>query len=414
MDVLSDVRVLVNILLVVILGSLLFTVESSIMILVILASLAGTNILFLWRQNTAHLKDIASINKQHHHQQAQTEQRRVMVQERFQSFIDSLENAVLRINAKGKIRMFNKKASDIFKRDPLANLHFDVLKSISKSLHETIQKGFLTQTRQDLNVQLEGRIYSLSVSPLFIATRFNGMMVILYDITEIKNAEMFQKQFTADVTHELRNPLSSIRGFSEIISRETMDNLDEIKKFSALIQSEAMRLEQLISDLLMIAKMDRIDYQLDIKPTNIKVLANNVAEVLRPKTEAKALSFECTMDDAELPIDEEKITQALFNLIQNAINYTDKGSISLTGVNKQNGYEIRISDTGIGIPEEEQDNIFKRFYRIEAARSRDTGGSGLGLSIVKNTVRKHNGSIQLDAKENLGTTITIELPHTRY
>ena len=254
------------------------------------------------------------------------------------------------------------------------------------------------------------KVFDLISTPLFEENLFKGALILVHDITLIKNAEKYQKRFTADVSHELRTPLSAIKGFSEILSRDKNISVEERDEFIELIRAESSRMESILSDLLVISKMDRIDYELEFSRLNIKDIVSECLNVLKNSITEKGLKYNVDVQSETLQLDKVKMSQVVLNIIKNAANYTDSGQIDIVGKRDNNEYILSISDTGIGIKEEDFDKIFKRFYRVDKARSRDTGGSGLGLSISKNVVAKHNGSITVLSKINEGTTFTVHLP----
>jgi two-component system phosphate regulon sensor histidine kinase PhoR len=234
--------------------------------------------------------------------------------------------------------------------------------------------------------------------------------VIVHDISLIKTAERFQKQFTADVSHELKTPLSTIKGFSEILARDGKISKEDKKEFIEIIQKEVTRMETIISDLLVISKMDRVDYELEYSKSNMQSTIEDAVSILKNDLEQKGLTLYQDIESKTFMYDYTKMHHVLLNLVRNAINYTDQGHIELKGYVDKNNYVIEVSDTGIGIPEEEKEKIFTRFYRIDTARSRDTGGSGLGLSIIKNVIRKHEGFIEVSSEVGKGTTFKVSIP----
>jgi two-component system phosphate regulon sensor histidine kinase PhoR len=247
------------------------------------------------------------------------------------------------------------------------------------------------------------------MTPIFDDTGFEGLLILVNDITELKIAEQFQKQFTADVSHELKTPLSAILGMTEIMINSPVKP-DKQKEFLKTLNEEAVRLEKLIKDLLVISKLDRIDLEFIKTPTSIKTLVEKSSRLLQTQFERKNLQLIIKVEDHTLMLEEQKFHQVMVNLLSNALQYTDQGTITIEGEKLKDYYQLKVIDTGIGMDEEHLPFVFKRFYRVDAARSRDSGGSGLGLSIVKNVVVKHGGQIQITSRINQGTTFTILLP----
>ena len=327
---------------------------------------------------------------------------------RFISLSTNLGSGLLMINEEGKIQLSNKDINEYFNRD-FHNSDYTSFTDI-RSLYKFLNKAYLLETSMRKQITYKEKVFDLISTPLFENNLFKGALILVHDITLIKNAEKYQKRFTADVSHELRTPLSAIKGFSEILSRDKNISVEEREEFIELIRTESSRMESILSDLLVISKMDRIDYELEVDNIDIKDIVNECFNVLKPSINDKGLKYSIDVESAILQLDKVKMPQVILNIIKNATNYTDIGHIDVVGQKVNNEYVLSISDTGIGIKEENYDKIFKRFYRVDKARSRDTGGSGLGLSISKNVVAKHNGKISVVSEIDKGTTFTIHLP----
>ncbi len=327
---------------------------------------------------------------------------------RFISLSTNLGSGLLMIDDDGKIQLSNKDANEFFGRD-FNNTDYQDHTDI-KSLYKFLNKAYLLEKTLRKQISYHDKNFDLISTPIFEKNLFKGALILVHDITLIKNAEKFQKQFTADVSHELRTPLSAIKGFSEILERDKDIKIEDRIEFISLIKQESARMETILNDLMIISKLDRLDYELELKKYDIKEIIEECVSVLNNAIKEKKLTLKTNIINQKLYLDKSKISQVFLNIIKNAINYTDHGSIEITGEKDQNYYIIHISDTGIGIDEKDLQKIFKRFYRVDKARSRDTGGSGLGLSISKNVVRKHGGTIEVSSEMNKGTTFTIKLP----
>jgi two-component system phosphate regulon sensor histidine kinase PhoR len=169
-------------------------------------------------------------------------------------------------------------------------------------------------------------------------------------------------------------------------------------------------METILSDLLIISKMDRLDYELTLEEIDFAVLVKENTNLLKRQLDEKGLKYIENIESCSMRVDKNKMGQVILNLVKNAITYTDSGEITVSGLIKGSNYVLSIQDTGIGIVQSDVDKIFKRFYRVDAARSRDSGGSGLGLSICKNVVMKHGGNITVESVISKGTTFTIIIP----
>lgn len=327
---------------------------------------------------------------------------------RFVSLTKTLGSGLIMVNEEGIINFTNKDFNQYFNIDDSLIKDYNSLVKI-KPLYKFINQAYLLEKSLREQIHYLDKYYDLVSTPIFENDFFQGCLILVHDISNLKTAESFQKQFTADVSHELKTPLSAIKGFSEILSRDT-DMLEEDRiEFIKLINKESNRMESILEDLLIISKMDRLDYELNLEKTNIKdVIIENI-DSMKNKILKKGLEYKITVEDCTLNIDKNKMGQVLLNLVRNSTNYTDEGEISIVGYIEGSKYVLKVIDTGIGISKEDLEKIFKRFYRVDAARSRDTGGSGLGLSICKNVVLKHGGSISVNSVENKGTTFEIIL-----
>ncbi len=345
------------------------------------------------------------------HRLAKTKKEQQESYKRFTLLSQSFGSGLLMIDEEGIIKVANKDIKKYFNRD-FSNLDYQKITDL-KGLYNFVNQAYLLETSIRNQIEYNNHFYDLISTPLLKDKEFKGALILVHDITLIKNAEKYQKQFTADVSHELRTPLSAIKGFSEILSRDENISEKERREFIELIKKESGRMEVILNDLLIISKMDRLDYELNLISADITLVIEECISILKKQIKDKGLKYSIETESAILEIDKIRMIQVLLNILKNAINYTDKGSIDIKGFYKDNEYIITITDSGIGIKEENYEKIFKRFYRIDKVRSRDSGGSGLGLSISKNVILKHRGKIQVSSKINEGTTFTIRLPRKK-
>ncbi len=322
--------------------------------------------------------------------------------------VNTLAGGVVLIDEKGFIKMENQTFLSMFNLESLMDQEYHLIEKI-KPLFQPIIEAFTAEVNKRVQIKNHERFFDLIMTPIFDDSVFEGLLILVNDITELKIAEQFQKQFTADVSHELKTPLSAILGMTEIMINSPVKP-DKQKEFLKTLHEEADRLEKMIKDLLIISKLDRIDLEFIKTPTSIKTLVEKSSRLLQTQIERKNLQLIIKVDDYRLMLEEQKFHQVMVNLLSNALQYTDHGSITIEGKKLNEFYQLKVMDTGIGMDEEHLPFVFKRFYRVDAARSRESGGSGLGLSIVKNVVVKHGGQIQVISQINQGTTFTILLP----
>ncbi len=332
--------------------------------------------------------------------------------QQFTSLAEVLGSGLIRIDENERVREINTYAKDTFDLSDAIDQPYDVLKR-HKTLYNLIHEAYLTERETRGQIVYNDRFFDINSAPIFESNLYHGCLVLIHDITQIKNAETFQKQFTADVTHELKTPLSALKGISEILLRDQDMPLEKRQEFDKIVFNQSERLETILNDLLIISKMDRLDYELNIKQLNIKQLLEDVIDLLRTQAEDKGLVVEATIADDTIYVDPLKMEQVLLNLVKNAINYTDQGQITIKGYIDKKEYVIEVLDTGIGIKKSDQEKVFKRFYRVDDARSRASGGSGLGLSIIKNVIRKHHGTIDLQSTFGEGSRFIIRIPRVQ-
>lgn len=238
-----------------------------------------------------------------------------------------------------------------------------------------------------------------------------GVLIILENITQMKKLENMRRDFVSNVTHELKTPLTSIRGFIDTLKGGAIQDEVVAKRFLDIIDIEAERLHTLIQDILLLSEIESKEQKV-IKDCNVNNTIDAVIELLEPKmTENVKIIFEKVDSIKPYPCNPDRMKQLIINILDNAIKYTEEGSIRIICTEKQNQLFISISDTGIGIEDKYLERIFERFYRVDKGRSRKKGGTGLGLSIVKHIVELYNGRIFVDSTYLVGTTFEIWLPY---
>ncbi|MFW6319044.1 MAG: sensor histidine kinase [Bacillota bacterium] len=334
------------------------------------------------------------------------------VESQLTSLAKIIDSGVILIDEHDTIKQVNSQFLNAFNIYDIEGKSYETLKPF-RTLYKMINKAYLKEEKTRNQLIHNDIYYDVNITPVFEDNYFRGCLVVVHDVTQLKNAETFQKQFTADVSHELKTPLSAIKGISEIVmSNQSMDK-EEREDFIKTIYLESTRLETILNDLLIISKMDRLDYELFLEETSMDNIISDVVKLLTPMAKEKGLTITKDIEHVMLYIDATKMRQVIMNLIKNAIAYTDEGSVHVSGKIHDLLYEIKVIDTGIGIPEDEHEKVFKRFYRVDEARSRASGGSGLGLSIIKNVVKKHQGTLSLDSEPGIGSTFIVNLPIQR-
>lgn len=238
------------------------------------------------------------------------------------------------------------------------------------------------------------------------------ILVLFYDVTQLTESQRNQRRFIADASHELKTPITAIRGMSEILNSQEVDFKTQ-KEFMVQIEKESLRLQNLVKDLLSISNLSHNRVILNYSSFNFADLVNDVFQTFRKDFMDQSIQFICDFEQVIVWLDYSRMHQVLSNLVKNSLTYTDSGQIKICYRQNDNNFIVKVSDTGIGINKNQLPYIFERFYRINESRSRDVGGSGLGLSIVEEIVSAHQGKIIVDSKEGEGTTFTIFLTNNK-
>jgi two-component system phosphate regulon sensor histidine kinase PhoR len=240
----------------------------------------------------------------------------------------------------------------------------------------------------------------LSCFAIFFVTRAN-------EKAKLKKMRM---EFSANVSHELKTPLTTIYGYADMILNGMVNNDKDINEFVTKIRKESSRMLELIEDIIRLSEWDEDVAQDEAEEFDLYTLGSEVIDLLTPRAAEKNVSLSIVGGVTAITANKRMLHEVLSNLIENAIKYNKpNGSVRVSLSNQKDKTVIEVSDTGIGIPQEYQDRVFERFYRVDRSRSKQTGGTGLGLSIVKHIVQHHKGDISINSKQDIGTKITIKL-----
>lgn len=237
-----------------------------------------------------------------------------------------------------------------------------------------------------------------------------GIIIFFVDVTEEIQSEQIRRDFSANVSHELKTPLTTIKGFGELLENGIFTKEEDVKKYGGMIYRESERLLYLINDIIRLSQIEEQEHVLNDKIDLLKT-AHDVEEILRHKADNREVTMTIEGEPVQIYGNQSYITELFLNLMDNAIKYNHEGGSLKVTVGIEYGKAVAVfSDTGIGISDEHQSRIFERFYRVDKSRSKKIGGTGLGLSIVKHIVAYHSGEIQLESELEKGTTITVKLP----
>lgn len=237
-----------------------------------------------------------------------------------------------------------------------------------------------------------------------------GIIIFFVDVTEEIQSEQIRRDFSANVSHELKTPLTTIKGFGELLENGIFTKEEDVKKYGGMIYRESERLLYLINDIIRLSQIEEQEHVLNDKIDLLKT-AHDVEEILRHKADNREVTMTIEGEPVQIYGNQSYITELFLNLMDNAIKYNHEGGSLKVMVGIEDGKAFAVfSDTGIGISDEHQSRIFERFYRVDKSRSKKIGGTGLGLSIVKHIVAYHSGEISLESEPDKGTTITVKLP----
>ena len=258
------------------------------------------------------------------------------------------------------------------------------------------------------------RMLELYLAPFSSDQEKGGVLIVLHDVTEQHRNEERRKEFVANVSHELRTPLTNVRSYAETLRSAEGDIPQEMENsFLDIIISETDRMTHIVQDLLTLSRLDAGNTEMRFAPFSFRESVENVcrANAMEARRHGHSLTYTLAEDMPEISGDRQRLEQVVTNILGNAIKYTpDGGHIAVTGGGSGRSVWVEVTDDGIGIPEKDRDRIFDRFYRVDKARSRESGGTGLGLSIAKEIVERHHGSLRLVPREGRGTTIRLVLP----
>lgn len=336
----------------------------------------------------------------------------------WKTVINNMESGLMLIDERGYVHLVNRKFLHMFGKQStnyIGYLYYDVLDD--KSIHKVVQETFLYEDKMigAITLSIKGDKHHIEVvgAPVINDVReLKGTVLVFHDITDLKRVEQMRKDFVANVSHELKTPITSIRGFTETLLDGAMDEEKLRKQFLDIILKESTRIQALVQDLLELSRLEKEEMQLSQKIIKVDDWIPNILTLMEQQANKKSIAFHADIEKGlSIYGDPDRLQQVVLNLLYNAFNYTaEGGEISLHIQNQQNNIALLVQDNGIGIPAEAKQRIFERFYRVDRARSRNTGGTGLGLAIVKHIVEAHHGTIELESQLNKGSTFIVKLP----
>ena len=332
-------------------------------------------------------------------------------QAEFDDITARMDEGLVLFSSSGDILSANNVIHQLFPQDKAAGNYLTLCRDAAYvEAVEQALRGGSAHTRMEKN----GRIWSLAASSVAEDGAGHAAVLLIVDITEREQAEQQRQEFTANVSHELKTPLTSIMGYAEIIEAGIAKPTDVVP-FAGKIRTEAQRLLSLIEDIIRLSQLDAGGEEIPFEPIELQPLCCTVRSRLQSKADRLGLKIECAGENATVSGQRRTLEQMVFNLADNALAYNrPNGSVTIeTGTDSDGAPFVRVSDTGIGIAPADQKRVFERFYRVDKSHSKMTGGTGLGLSIVKHGAALHGAALTLDSTLNVGTRITLTFPKNR-
>ncbi|HEN0480142.1 TPA: ATP-binding protein [Streptococcus agalactiae] len=342
--------------------------------------------------------------------QAKIQHQKLLLQKRqkeFDTIISKIKEGMILLDDQARIVSINAEALKLFQINDDWHGRFMMEVSRDLTLKDLIDQG-LKGKKKEANIGIENNHYRVLVRPTTDNNRVTGLVVLLFDVTDQLQMEQLQREFTANVSHELKTPLHVISGYSELLANQMVPN-EEVPQFAAKIHKESERLVKLVEDIINLSYLDEQE-KLPQETVNLYDLTQKVLEGLQAKADKKHIQINFNGEEAILRGNPVLLNSLVYNLCDNAITYNhEKGQVNVTLKNSPDTITLEVSDTGLGIAEKDKKRIFERFYRVDKSRSKIVGGTGLGLSIVKSALDFHNGSIKVDSHLGQGTTMTVLL-----
>lgn len=322
----------------------------------------------------------------------------------FSAMTENMSEGFLLIDLRGHVLTENHSASMLLPTDA-----DNIAKCSQRELCQAAQQA-LTGQRCERLLQQGERTLSVIASPVLESGQVTGAVVLTLDVTEREQREKLRREFSANVSHELKTPLTSISGFAELMSQGLVPS-DKVREFSLDIQKECTRLTNLVEDIIDLSRLEEGGGDMTWEDIDLYTLCDDVLQSLEPVAKRQAVTLRLVGESLQVRGVYQVLREMIYNLCDNAIKYNRSGgSVTVTVARSAGRASVAVADTGIGIPYEDQSRVFERFYRVDKSHSRAIGGTGLGLSIVKHAAALHGAEIKLQSQPENGTVITVLFP----
>jgi two-component system phosphate regulon sensor histidine kinase PhoR len=337
-----------------------------------------------------------------------------------EAVLESMVEGVIAVDNDGKIINLNQAAAKLF--------HLDATKSINRNVYEIItfkdlvnlikrtlkeknpgEQELTLDENETLYIQVNGAVLKNAKEKVI------GAVIVLNNVTRLRRLEKVRRDFVANVSHEIRTPLTTIKGFTETLLDGAAEDPKNVRGFLKIISKQSDRLNSIIEDLLILARLEQEDEraQIEFNDVSLKKVLKSAVKVCMHSAEKKKVDLILETQNNLLPrINPDLLEQAIVNLVENAIKYSTKGGqVSIKAITKNREIEISVKDFGSGIPEKHLPRLFERFYRVDKSRNREQGGTGLGLSIVKHILQVHGGRVSVDSELGKGSIFSLYIPY---
>ena len=351
------------------------------------------------------LKRMDAQQKQLKHQSEELKRKR----EEFETATENMSEGLIILNEKGVILSLNRAAAKMLglSEDSVGKDIFSEKTSVD--LKEPTQTALSGKNTEEVFALKDGN-FQLLANPVSTDGKVTGAALLVLDVTEKERAEQMRREFTANVSHELKTPLQTISGYAELLANGMVADKDKTA-FSEKIYAEEQRMIRLIEDIIKLSNLDEGAVELTRETVDLYVTAENTVRSLLPAAKKANVTLSLNGENAEIYGIPQLLTAVVYNLCDNAIKYNkDGGTVFVNVKNNAENIVLSVRDTGIGIPKEQQERIFERFYRVDKSHSKEVGGTGLGLSIVKHAAKLHDAKITLESEVGKGTGITVIFP----
>jgi two-component system, OmpR family, phosphate regulon sensor histidine kinase PhoR len=338
--------------------------------------------------------------------------------ENFETILSSMVEGVIVINAKGKIEHASPNFCQLLElrsKETQNKLYWEII--WNQEINDSIKEALLQKraVRKEINIiGPQESFFSMQISPVMgHDDNLLSLIAVFHDITELKKLEKVRAEFVANVSHELKTPLTAIKGFVETLKSSAKDDPVARSRFLDIIDKQAQRLENLVNDLLILSSIESKEVKMNIVAEPLNKIIHSVLALHKKFIDEKGhhLTVDIPSDLPNVLVDRQRMEQVFLNLLDNAVKFTPPGGKINIKARWEKPYVcVEVNDNGVGIPSEHLSRVFERFYRVDRARSREAGGTGLGLAIVRQIVSTHQGKIEVESSPDVGSTFRIFLP----